>query len=193
MQPTRVWIDTGNAIFRRGLCGCALDAGFAVAGESEALMPIPRLEAVDVLVFDLEQLPRVLQLEGADPGHLVALVDAVDESLLPTLLEAGVDGFLVGRQTGPAELARCLRTVAAGGRWYPAAPRRIRPASRQRLTPREVAVLRLLADGDRTNEIACALSYSERMVKNIVHDVMTKMECRTRAQAVALVVREHVI
>jgi DNA-binding NarL/FixJ family response regulator len=31
------------------------------------------------------------------------------------------------------------------------------------------------------------------MVKNIVHDVMTKMDCRTRAQAVAVVVREGVI
>lgn len=191
MQP-RVWIDTGNAIFRRGLCGCALDAGFAVVGESEALTPAPEVGNTDVLVFDLEQLQHVPLLEGA-AAHLVALVDAVDEALLPTLLAAAVDGFLLRPQMRPPELARCLHTVVSGGRWYPGAPRRLRPTSRQRLTPREVAVLRLLADGDRTTEIAHALSYSERMVKNIVHDVMTKMECRTRAQAVALVVREHVI
>ncbi len=192
MQP-RVWIDTGNAIFRRGLCGCALEAGFAVVGESEALTPVPEPGNADVLVFDLDQLPHVLLLEGAGSARLVALVDAVDEALLPTLLEAGVDGFLLRPQMRPPELARCLHTVVSGGRWYPGAPRRLRPTSRLRLTPREVAVLRLLADGDRTIEIAHALSYSERMVKNIVHDVMTKMECRTRAQAVALVVREHVI
>jgi len=191
MQP-RVWIDTSNAIFRRGLCGCALDAGFAVAGESEALTPAPEPGGVDVLVFDLEQLPGVLLLEAA-ADHFVALVDAVDDALLPTLLEAAVDGFLLRPQLRPPELVRCLQTVVSGGRWYPAAPRPVRPITRQRLTPREVAVLRLLADGDRTTEIAHALSYSERMVKNIVHDVMTKMECRTRAQAVAVVVREHVI
>jgi DNA-binding NarL/FixJ family response regulator len=193
MQAHRVWIDTGNAIFRRGLCGCAFDAGFAVAGESESLTPAPQLGGVDALVFDLERLADVLLLERAGAVHLVALVDAVDDTLLPTLLEAGVDGFLLRSQLRPSELAGCLQTVASGGRWYPAAPRRVRPTSRQRLTPREVAVLQLLADGDRTIEIAHALSYSERMVKNIVHDVMTKMECRTRAQAVALVVREHVI
>lgn len=193
MQPLRVWIDTGNAIFRRGLRGCALDASFAVVGESEALTPSPDLGGVDMLVFDLEQLPHVLLLEGADSVHLIALVDAVDETLLPTLLEAGVGGFLLRSQMRPSELASCLQTVACGGRWYPATPRRFRPTTKQRLTPREVAVLRLLADGDRTIEIANTLSYSERMVKNIVHDVMTKMECRTRAQAVALVVREHVI
>ena len=191
MQP-RVWIDTSNAIFRRGLCGCALDAGFAVAGESEALTPAPEPGRVDVLVFDLEQLPGVLLLEAA-ADHFVALVDAVDDTLLPTLLEAAVDGFLLRPHLRPPELVRCLQTVVSGGRWYPAAPRPVRPITRQRLTPREVAVLRLLADGDRTTEIAHALSYSERMVKNIVHDVMTKMECRTRAQAVAVVVREHVI
>jgi DNA-binding NarL/FixJ family response regulator len=193
MLPQRVWIDTSNAIFRRGLCWCALDAGFAVVGESEALTPVPELEAADVLVFDFDQLPHVRLLEDTDSTHLVALVDAVDEALLPKLLEADVDGYLVGAQMRPSELAACLRTVVSGGCWYPAAPRRLRPTSRQRLTPREVAVLQLLADGDRTIEIARALSYSERMVKNIVHDVMTKMECRTRAQAVALVVREHVI
>lgn len=193
MQPKRVWIDTDNAIFRRGLCGCALDAGFDVAGEGESLTPAPELEHVDILVFDLDELPGVLLLGGADSAHLVALVDAADDTLLPTLLEAGVEGFLLRSQLRPTELVSCMQTVASGGRWYPAAPRRLRPTSRQRLTPREVAVLRLLADGDRTTEIAHALSYSERMVKNIVHDVMTKMECRTRAQAVALVVREHVI
>jgi DNA-binding NarL/FixJ family response regulator len=193
MKAPHVWIDTRNAIFRRGLCGCALDAGFAVAGDSEALTPAPELEGTDVLVFDLDQLPDVLLLEAVDSAHLVALVDAVDAALLPTLLEAGVDGFMLGPQMQPLELAGCLQTVVSGGRWYPIVPGRLQPTSRQRLTPREVAVLRLLAEGDRTMEIAHALSYSERMVKNIVHDVMMKMECRTRAQAVALVVREHVI
>lgn len=191
----RVWIDTRNGILRRGLAGCVTDAGFTVAGDGSGLEPTPPLADVDVLLFDIELLAETLALPDADTTTLVALVPAVDGGLLPSLVAAGGAGYLVRGELVPTELHRCLETVVAGGRWYPAAPRTAmfrRPAT-NRLTAREVAVLRLLADGSRTIEIAHALSYSERMVKNIVHDVMTKMECRTRAQAVAVVVRDRVI
>jgi DNA-binding NarL/FixJ family response regulator len=158
-------------------------------------VPEPQLDGVDVLVFDVELLAEVLTLPGVESTQLVALVPEVDEQLLPAVVSAGVSGYLVRGDLLPLELHRCLEMIVAGGRWYPAAPRSApfrRPAVNT-LTEREVAVLRLLADGDRTTEIARSLSYSERMVKNIVHDVMTKMECRTRAQAVAVVVRDHVI
>jgi len=150
---------------------------------------------VDVLVFDVELLAEVLALPCVESTQLVALVPEVDEQLLPAVVSAGVSGYLVRSDLVPLELHRCLEMIVTGGRWYPAAPRSapFRPPTANRLTAREVAVLRLLADGSRTIEIARALSYSERMVKNIVHDVMTKMECRTRAQAVAVVVRDHVI
>ena len=58
---------------------------------------------------------------------------------------------------------------------------------------RERDVLRLLADGHDTREIATDLCYSERTVKNVVHDVLMKLNCRTRAHAVALATREGVI
>lgn len=190
-----IWIDTRNGIFRRGLAGCVTDAGFSVEGMSSGLEPQPQLEGVDVMLFDIELLADALALPRADATTLVALVPEVDGGLLPALVAAGVGGYLVRGDLAPTELYRCLELVAAGGRWYPAAPRSasFRVPVANRLTPREVTVLRLLADGRRTLEIADALSYSERMVKNIVHDVMTKMECRTRAQAVAVVVRDHVI
>ena len=58
------------------------------------------------------------------------------------------------------------------------------------LARRELNVLRLLADGSCTREIAGELCYSERTVKNIVHDTLTKLNCRTRAHAVAVVARQ---
>jgi DNA-binding NarL/FixJ family response regulator len=61
------------------------------------------------------------------------------------------------------------------------------------LTSREQAVLHMLADGLTTREIAEELSYSERTVKNIVHDVLEKLGCRTRAHAVAIATRHGVI
>lgn len=194
-MATRVWVDTANPIFRRGLVESVAAGARVVAGESESLAPRPDLAAVDVLLFDLECIEAVLSLDGIASTVTVALVPEVGDELLPALVAAGVRGYLVRASLVPQELVRCLETVCEAGRWYPSAPAgrvTFRPAAR-RLTEREITVLRLLASGDRTNEIAHALSYSERMVKNIVHDVMTKTGSRTRAQAVATVVRDGVI
>lgn len=61
------------------------------------------------------------------------------------------------------------------------------------LSKREHQVLRLLAEGESTRGIAQRLSYSERTVKNIVHDLLVKLDCKTRAHAVALAARRGVI
>jgi DNA-binding NarL/FixJ family response regulator len=61
------------------------------------------------------------------------------------------------------------------------------------LSDRELAVLRLLAEGSDTVEIGETLGYSERTVKNIVHDVLMKTNCRNRTHAVALATREGLI
>jgi DNA-binding NarL/FixJ family response regulator len=57
------------------------------------------------------------------------------------------------------------------------------------LLPREVDVLRLLADGLPTNEIAEKLNYSERTIKSIIHTLMTRLGLRNRPHAVAYAMR----
>jgi DNA-binding NarL/FixJ family response regulator len=79
-------------------------------------------------------------------------------------------------------LARLLAHVRSSSQLGPAG-----------LNSRERSVLRLLADGMDTRGIAADLCFSERTVKNVVHDLLTKLNCRTRAQAVALATREGVI
>ena len=54
-------------------------------------------------------------------------------------------------------------------------------------------MLSLIAAGHPTREVAQALSYSERTVKNVLHDVVTKLNARSRSQAVAFAVREGLI
>lgn len=65
--------------------------------------------------------------------------------------------------------------------------------SRRGLRDREIAVLRLVAEGMDTAEIARRLAYSERTVKNILHDVTTRLELRNRSHAVAYALREGFI
>ena len=71
--------------------------------------------------------------------------------------------------------------------------RRDAAARRGRLTDREQQVLALIAAGHPTREVALELSYSERTVKNVLHDVVTKLNARSRSQAVAFAVREGLI
>jgi DNA-binding CsgD family transcriptional regulator len=54
-------------------------------------------------------------------------------------------------------------------------------------------VLALIAAGHPTREVAAELCYSERTVKNVLHDVVTKLNARSRSQAVAFAVREGLI
>ena len=61
------------------------------------------------------------------------------------------------------------------------------------LTEREVSVLRLLADGMDTAEVGKELFYSERTVKNIVHDITSRLELRNRTHAVAYAIKQGLI
>ncbi len=61
------------------------------------------------------------------------------------------------------------------------------------LTDREVDVLRLVADGYDTTQIAETLCYSARTVKNVIHDVTTRFNLKNRSHAVAYAMREGLI
>jgi DNA-binding NarL/FixJ family response regulator len=59
--------------------------------------------------------------------------------------------------------------------------------------PREQTVLSLVAAGLSNREIAEQLSYSERTIKTILHDIVIKLGVKSRSQAVAMAVRERII
>ncbi|MDP9073926.1 MAG: helix-turn-helix transcriptional regulator [Actinomycetota bacterium] len=67
------------------------------------------------------------------------------------------------------------------------------PAWADGLTTRDLDVLRLLADGRTTADIARALAYSESTVKQLVHAILRSIGARNRAHAVALAIRADLI
>jgi DNA-binding NarL/FixJ family response regulator len=200
-RARRVWIDDRNAIFRRGLRSALVDAAFDVVGESEAFSPAPDVSDVDIVIFDLEYLQRAVLAAGGQV-RLVGVAESADEESLLDAIDAGVVGFLVREALTPEALIGSLEAVANGAgsmpsdlvkRLFGVLARGGRAAVTGALGRREVDVLRLLAGGCDTREIAAELSYSERTVKNIVHDVLVKLDCRTRAEAVGVATRRGVI
>ncbi len=198
-----VWIEDPNPIYRRGLTACLEAEGIRVAGETDRLTQRVEPAEASVLVFDASggHLGEVVHLQRGSDVALVALVRDQHDPALVDAIEAGVAGILLRDELAPAPLTAALRTVATGQSAVPARllAKILESAARGRrhaafdIGQREVSVLRELAEGCDTNEIAGSLAYSERMVKRIVHDLLVKMNCRNRAQAVALAVRHGLI
>jgi DNA-binding NarL/FixJ family response regulator len=200
-QPLRIWIDDHNPIFRLGLGAC-LEPPFLLAGESTHFAPQPDLTRTDILVFELDSagLPNALRLARDTKLLLVAIAESAEDELLVEAIEAGVTGAMLRGEANPNAFLHTLRSAAAGNGSLPTAVlgRLLsRPRTGMRgagdLTDRELGVLRLLSAGESTRQIAEDLCYSEKTVKNIVHDVLVRMNCRNRAQAVALATRRGMI
>ena len=187
------------------MTSCVSGAGCTVVGESAHLEPKPQFEEIDILVFDLDHasLQQVIRLAGESDVRLVAIARDACEDVLFDAVEAGVSGFLPRTGLSPETLVSCLHAVANGSGTIPShlltrlldslAKGGGQGPSAGLLARREIDVLRLLAEGGDTREIAGELNYSERTVKNIVHDVLVKMDCRSRAQAVAQATRRGLI
>lgn len=153
----------------------------------------------------IEMIKDVRRL-GCRSFVLVATV-TTDAKLIPAV-ELGVRALATRAEATGHRLAQLVLSTAGGQAMLPAdvlsrllkqisrlqqtvlAPRGIQLTG---LSARETEVLRLVADGMDTREIAGRLSYSERTVKNVLHDVTTRFHLRNRAHAVAFAVREGLI
>jgi DNA-binding NarL/FixJ family response regulator len=191
------------------------------AGVISQLRMRPELRIVDemevdaatvaVVVTDLlddDTVRAMRALRRGDLPRLVLVATVLDESALVAAAEVGIGGLLRRVDATPDALVRTIRRVAAGDGEIPPdllgrvldqlgrlqrqvlGPRGLTFAG---LTPRETEVLRLVADGFDTAEIAGRMCYSERTVKNVLHDLTTRLQLRNRSHAVAYAVREGLI
>ncbi len=105
-----------------------------------------------------------------------------------------------GRMPYPA-LVRLLGAATSAGAASPGAPCASTPAARTatappdapRLTARQTAVLTLMAEGHGNAVIARTLSCSEHTIKNVIYELMSRLQARNRAHAVACAVRHSLI
>jgi DNA-binding NarL/FixJ family response regulator len=197
----KLFVLDPHTIYRRGLA-----ASLELMPEVDSVGHAASIGEADA---GLAQANLVLLDPAAGPG-LVGELDApvlvcsssASEDAVLDAMRAGAVGYLRKDLLTPESLAAAVRAAISGSRVM--APELLgnllenvslepeRPRGAQ-LTEREQQVLSLIAAGHATREVAEQLCYSERTVKNVLHDVVTKLNARSRSQAVAFAVREGLI
>ncbi|MGW7537739.1 response regulator transcription factor [Amycolatopsis sp. NPDC054798] len=124
----------------------------------------------------------------------------VDAARAARAIEAGACGVLRREQACEQTLVSAVRAAATGHGTMPPDLLSDLFEARQNPVPaaptldaRERDVLRMVADGHETAEIASALAYSARTVTTIVHDITHRLRLRNRAHAVAFALRQGLI
>ncbi|XVS62725.1 response regulator transcription factor [Actinosynnema sp. CA-299493] len=204
-QPIAVVLHAADAISRAGVTAALRSRPeVRLVGPDE---PAPvALVVLDRLDGEARSLLRRLQAPGG-AGIVLVAGEIADPELLD-VVSGGVSA-VIRRCDATADTLACLvKATAAGqgalppdllGRLLDRVSRLQRTVlnphgwSMAGMSDRETEVLRLIADGLETREIAEKLCYSQRTVKSILHDVTNRFQLRNRAHAVAFALREGLI
>ncbi|GAA1448733.1 response regulator transcription factor [Nocardiopsis tropica] len=215
--PIRVLVCDDQVLIRTGLVTIiGAQPDMEVVGEcgdgrtavdlSGRLVPDVVVMDVRMPVLDGIEATRLLAGAGvrAPVKVLVVTTFNLDEYVYEAL-RAGASGFLL-KDAPTAQLLHGIRTVASGAALLdPGVTRQLvgRYAARVRptggspddtpLTPRELEVLRLIADGLSNREIAGALVISQETVKTFVSRILAKLALRDRVQAVVYAYRHGLV
>ncbi|MCG2786420.1 MAG: response regulator transcription factor [Anaerolineae bacterium] len=202
-QRIRVMVVDDHSLFRRGLIGLLEEMPeFLVVGEAsngqEAVEKIQ--EALpDVLLLDIN-MPVMDGIQGLDAIRklrpeqkiLMLTISQNDDDLIDAIV-AGANGYLL-KNTEPEVLRNTIQQIFAGNavlapeitnKVLQAVRRSKTERSRGLLSEREIDVLKCLARGQTTSQIAGTLFISENTVKTHIRHILEKMEVNNRAEAVA--------
>jgi two-component system NarL family response regulator len=212
----RVLICDDHALFRRGLMMVLEEEDdievVAEAANGAEAVDLARALAPDVVLMDV-RMPRLdgiaatrAILEAIPNTSVIMLTVSDEEDDLFEAMKAGAAGYLL-KEISIDEVGRSVRGVYQGqrlvtpslaaklitefaGMSHRSAPRGI---DAPQLTPRELEVLRHVADGATNREIANRLGISENTVKNHVRNILEKLRLHTRMEAVMYAMREHLL
>ncbi|MFH8514125.1 response regulator transcription factor [Streptomyces gelaticus] len=168
----------------------------------------PQIVVVVVDTVDEAVLTMLRHIQRTSTSRTVLVTTDIDEQKLVSAAECGVAGVVRRSESTPEHLVQVIGTVARGEGHLPSdlLGRLLEEVGRLQgqvlgprglhftgLAAREVDVLRLVAEGYDTADIATKLAYSERTIKNVLHSVMTRLQLRNRSHAVAYAMRQGLI
>jgi len=207
MERVPVWVSARDPISEAGVVSQLRPRPeVRIVGPDEDDDALVAVVISDSLDGETLRMLRAVQRKGFT--RTVLVVGHLDDDELVTAIEAGVVGLVRRSEATSERLISVIRAAATGEGTVPPdllgrLMDQVGKLQRQVLGPRgltftglaarEIEVLRLIADGYDTGEVARQLSYSERTVKNVLHDVTSRLQLRNRSHAVAYALREGLI
>jgi DNA-binding NarL/FixJ family response regulator len=219
-RPITVMVADDHELFRRGMqTVLAMEAGFEVLAQAadgeEAVAKVAEL-APDVVLMDV-RMPGIDGIEAArrirqstPSTRVVMLTISDEEDDLYGAVRAGANGYLL-KDASLEDVAAAVRAVARGESLIsPSMASKLlaeftavtggagsrdeeEDEGTPRLSPREIEVLKLVAQGRTNREVAAALHLSENTVKNHVANILDKLHLRSRLEAVMYAMRTKLL
>ena len=221
MSVIRVVLADDQPMVRQGIAMLlGAEPDIEVVGEAkdgaEAIAMVekhrPDLVVMDVQMPGMDGIEATHKLIRENPDNpdqmakVLVLTTFDEDAALYGTLRAGASGYML-KHAAPSELANAVRRVAGGDAWIdPAVAPKVldtlremasdnpegRP-SLEMLTPRELDVLRELADGATNADLSRRMVLSEATVKTHISRMLMKTGCHDRAQLVALAYRSGLV
>jgi two-component system NarL family response regulator len=156
----------------------------------------PDVSLLDLRLPDINGIDLMGQLRRRDPAARIIVLTSFDgDEDIFRAVQAGARGYLLKGAMPDGVLESAIRTVHAGGRHLPAdiAGRLADHVSAPSLTPREVAVLELVARGLSNAEIGAALSVSAGTIKTHLKRIFPKLGVADRTAAALAAVQRGIV
>jgi DNA-binding NarL/FixJ family response regulator len=200
----RILAVDDHPVVRQGIAGLvAVHSDMSLVAEAsngrEAIQQF-RAHHPDVTLMDL-QMPEMggvdamIAIRGEFPeARIIVLTTYVGDVQVLRALKAGARGYLL-KNSLHKELLETIRAVHSGKKSLSAevSYQIAEHSTDDALTPAEIRVLRLIADGNANKEIAVQLSISEETVKGQVRNILSKLGANDRTHAAMIGLKRGII
>lgn len=155
----------------------------------------PDVTLMDLRMPGLDGVNAIYGIRAADPNARIVVLTTFDgDEDIYRAMRAGAKSYLL-KDIRREELFQCIREVHAGRTFVPPAiaAKLAERLPAEELTPRELEVLSLLAEGKPNKRIGAALAISEVTVKSHVQSVFRKLNVLSRTEAIAVANRKGLL
>jgi DNA-binding NarL/FixJ family response regulator len=200
----RLLIAEDHTVVRDGLIAIVSQQSdmevIAETGNGRQAIDLWKQERPDVTLMDLcmpglNGADAINEIRAVDPEARIIVLTTYDgEEDVYRAMRAGAKSYLL-KDIGREELFRCIREVHAGKTYLPSviAIKLAEHLPTESLTPRELEVLELLAQGKQNKRIGTKLAISEVTVKSHVQSIFRKLRVLSRTEAIAVATRRGLL
>jgi DNA-binding NarL/FixJ family response regulator len=200
MQQPAVVVLAEDPLIREGV-----QAHIAASGSARIADPGTRADVLLVFAGTVSEATLASVRDGVRSAmnprlRTILVAGSITETQVVRAVEYGLSGLLLHSDASYAAIMEAIErsgreSVLPGFAMHTLAAyvRRTREQSAGGLSQRDLEVLRMIADGAETAEIADRLRYSERTIKNILNGMMKRLSLRNRAHAVSYAMRAGLI